>query len=137
MKVKPIHIFILLTVAYLAYSCILYTSSSNHSEIQNYKSDLAIKGRLVFQKYNCQDCHQLYGLGGYLGPDLTNVFKKYNENELSLKALFKGGIQQMPSFNLSQQEEKELIEFFKMTNASGSADPRDYTFFPSGMIEQK
>lgn len=137
MKVKPIHIFILLTVAYLVYSFVLYTSSSKRSKIQSYKNELAIRGRLIFQKYNCQDCHQLYGLGGYLGPDLTNVYKKYNGNEISLKALFKGGMQQMPLFDLTQQEEKELIEFFKMTNASGSADPRDYNCFPSGMIEQK
>lgn len=137
MKVKPIHIFITLTVAYLLYSFMLYTSSSKQPKIQLYKNELAIRGRLIFQKYNCQDCHQLYGLGGYLGPDLTNVYKKYNGNELSLKALFKGGIQQMPLFDLSEEEEKELIEFFKMTNESGSADPRDYKFFPSGMIEQK
>lgn len=137
MKIKPIHIFIPLTVCYLVYSFFLYRPSFSSKKVKEYKNELAINGRLIFQKYNCQDCHQLYGLGGYLGPDLTNVYDKYNGNNEALKAFFKGGMKQMPEFNLRSYEEKELIEFFKMTNASGSADPRDYDWFPSGMIEQK
>ncbi len=34
----------------------------------------AAAGKLLYQKYNCQACHQIYGLGGYMGPDLTNVY---------------------------------------------------------------
>ncbi|MBI1837630.1 MAG: c-type cytochrome [Flavobacteriia bacterium] len=137
MKIKPIYIFIILVISYLIYSFTLYYNSFSKVEVKAYSNEKAIEGRLVFQKYNCQDCHQLYGLGGYLGPDLTNVYKKYQQNDVILKAFFKGGMQQMPEFNLTTIEENQLIEFFKMTNSSGSADPRDYQFFPSGMIEQK
>ncbi|HRP52216.1 MAG TPA: hypothetical protein PLI97_01765 [Fluviicola sp.] len=57
-------------------------------------------------------------------------------NETILKALFKGGMKQMPAFNLSKTEEENLIEFLKSTDASGSSDPRDFKLLNNGMIEQ-
>ena len=63
---------------------------------------------MVWQKYNCQSCHQLYGLGGYLGPDLTNVYSAKGKGELFIKAFLHAGTKQMPSFDLSKEEEKEL-----------------------------
>ena len=32
-----------------------------------------LAGRRVWLANNCQACHQLYGFGGFLGPDLTNA----------------------------------------------------------------
>ena len=136
-KFNPFYVFIVLVISYLIYSFVLYSNSFSKTEIKAYVEEIAIEGRLVFQKYNCQDCHQLYGLGGYLGPDLTNVYQKYRKNDDVLKVFFKGGMKQMPEYKLSIDEEIQLIEFFKMTNETGSADPRDYQFFPSGMVEQK
>lgn len=136
-KFNPLYVFIVLVISYLIYSFVLYSNSFSKTEIKAYVEDVAIEGRLVFQKYNCQDCHQLYGLGGYLGPDLTNVYQKYRKNDDALKVFFKGGMMQMPEYHLSKNEEDQLIEFFKMTNESGSADPRNYQFYPSGMVEQK
>lgn len=136
MKIKPLFVFIFLSISFLIYSFFLYKKSFVKIEKRDISIELATKGRLIFQKYNCQDCHQLYGLGGYLGPDLTNVYHKYNGNKDALNAFFKGGMKQMPEFNLSEIESNQLIEFFKLTNESGSADPRDYEFFKSGMVEQ-
>lgn len=95
------------------------------------------EGRLIWQKYNCQSCHQLYGLGGYLGPDLTNVYSAKGKGELFIRAFLRAGTKQMPAFHLSKEEETNLIAFLKSTDASGIADPRNFVITPSGMIEQK
>lgn len=35
----------------------------------------ALKGKQVFQAYNCMDCHTIVGNGAYFAPDLTNSYK--------------------------------------------------------------
>lgn len=97
----------------------------------------AREGRLVWQKYNCQSCHQLYGLGGYLGPDLTNVYSAKGKGETFIKAFIRSGTKQMPSFDLSPDEEAQLLEFLRSTDESGIADPRNFRIHFSGMIEKK
>ncbi len=133
---KPIHVYVLLTVSFLLFSISIYLQPNSVPETKAFDKHKASEGRLVFQKYNCQSCHQFYGLGGYLGPDLTNVYSRMKGNETILKALFKGGMKQMPAFNLSKTEEENLIEFLKSTDASGSSDPRDFKLLNNGMIEQ-
>ncbi len=98
---------------------------------------LAAEGRLVWQKYNCQSCHQLYGLGGYLGPDLTNVYSAPGKGEPVIRAFLKAGVPPMPVFNISEEETASLIAFLRATDGSGSAAPRDFTILPSGMIKKK
>ena len=136
MKIKVRHIFSLLCLAFLMFSLRIYVYPLKKLKAQEFNKVSAVEGRLVWQKYNCQCCHQLYGLGGYLGPDLTNEYSKFQGNEDILKALFKGGMKQMPAFNLSKTEENFLIEFLKQTDASGNANPRNYSIHKNGMIEQ-
>ncbi|MEN9440628.1 MAG: hypothetical protein RLZ33_704 [Bacteroidota bacterium] len=132
----PAIFFIALCLLFLVFSFSIYLKPYSISTFQKNEFELAGKGRLVWQKYNCQACHQLYGLGGYLGPDLTNEFRKLNKNEDALRAFFKGGMKQMPQFNLSKEEEIQLIEFLKSTDATGNADPRKYKILSNGMTEQ-
>jgi len=95
----------------------------------------ASEGRLVWQSYNCQSCHQLYGLGGYLGPDLTNIISNSNKSRKIIQAIVGSGTKQMPAFNLSDIEMDKLIEFLKSVDASGTADPRNFRHDKFGMIE--
>jgi nitric oxide reductase subunit C len=104
---------------------------------EDFDSKVASEGRLVWQKYNCQSCHQLYGLGGYLGPDLTYIYSAPGKGEIVIKALVKSGTTQMPSFNLTIEEETNLLQFLKSTDASGQADPRKFLVKSNGMIESK
>ena len=90
----------------------------------------------MWQKYNCQSCHQLYGLGGYLGPDLTNVYSNTKKGEVVIRTLVKYGVKQMPACNMSKNELDNLVEFLKSVDASGKADPRNFNITRTGMIER-
>lgn len=136
MKFKPIYVFLTLVVLFLSYSFTIYLRPISVKYEDGIDLKKAARGRLVFQKYNCQSCHQLYGLGGHLGPDLTNEYSRLDGNEAAMRIYFKGGMKQMPKFELSTEEEDLLIEFLKSTDASGSADPRTFKKLSNGMTEQ-
>jgi len=124
-----------LVICFLVFTYIIYSSIRFHYS-NNYNQLLANQGELVWQKYNCQSCHQMYGLGGYLGPDLTNVMSAKGRNEVNVLAVIRTGSIQMPSFNLSEDEKIDLIEFLKLTDASGQADPRSFESHFTGMISK-
>lgn len=138
MIVKPANIFLTMCLAFIVFSSTIYIKPYI---LNQYKKNPELKassdGRLVWQKYNCQSCHQLYGLGGYLGPDLTNVYSAQGKGELFINAMLKTGTPKMPVFHLSEIEQTQLIAFLKTTDASGSADPRNFTTLYDGMILAK
>lgn len=127
--------FISLCLLFIWYTLSLY-AVAGETRSETYDTKKAASGRLVWQKYNCQACHQLYGLGGYLGPDLTNVYSAKGKGLDYIKALIQSGSKQMPGFQLTEGEMDELLEFLKSTDESGEADPREFKTTATGMIEQ-
>ena len=123
----PKRIFLMLFVCFLAFSIWIYAiplfSPTPYSEKELH---LVAEGRLVWQKNNCHTCHQLYGLGGYLGPDLTNVYSRTANNEAYIKSIIKSGVKQMPAFEISDDEMKALLHFLKNVDATGTSNPQDY-----------
>ena len=123
----PKRIFLVLFVCFIAFSVWIYAiplfSPSPYSEKELH---LVAEGRLVWQKYNCHTCHQLYGLGGYLGPDLTNVYSRSGNNEYYIRAIVKSGVKQMPAFEISEEEMNALLQFLKNVDQSGTSNPQDY-----------
>lgn len=119
----------LLLALFLPYSAWLYVKSP-----QAGKADpRADRGKLLWQQHNCGACHQLYGLGGYLGPDLTNVYSL--RGEAPIKGVIQSGTVVMPAFKLSEQELQDLLRFLQSTDQSGTADPRNFTLQPNGNIQ--
>lgn len=135
MKIEPVNIYITLCIFFVAFTFSIYLKPNVHIEKTQFDNELASNGRLIWQKYNCQSCHQLFGLGGYLGPDLTNIISKYNNSDIYIKSLVKAGVKQMPSFTISDKDMESLIEFLKIANASGIADPKIFFINSVGMIE--
>ena len=123
----PKRIFLLLFVCFLTFSIWIYAiplfSPTPYSEKELH---LVAEGRLVWQKNNCHTCHQLYGLGGYLGPDLTNVYSRTEKNEAYIKGIIKSGVKQMPAFKISDDEMNALLHFLKNVDATGTSNPQDY-----------
>lgn len=123
--------FTLLGVFFLSYTAVLYTNPPFGTAF-NEKAD---RGKMVWQQYNCQSCHQIYGLGGYLGPDLTNVYSRGGPEYI--KAFVMSGPGAMPAFKLTDTEMNDLVQFLENIDHSGISDPRSYRIYPNGNIEQK
>ena len=125
-------ILLSLLIAFLSYSFILYISLP----VKNYSTNPgAATGKIAWQKYNCNACHQVYGLGGYLGPDLTNVYSQKGKDYIEV--FLKTGTVTMPNFHLTEQEVGALLAFLKNIDASGTADPKTFTQNNDGTIEQQ
>jgi nitric oxide reductase subunit C len=111
--------FISLFVAYLVYSIVVYTKGTEKNNVVSTDELTQIKkGSLLFQQYNCSSCHQLYGLGGYLGPELTTAYSDPARGELFMKAFLKAGGQRMPNFHFKEEEINALIGFLKHVDES-------------------
>lgn len=99
------------------YNYIIYTSKTAYQTV--HLTEKAIKGENIWLQNNCNSCHQIYGLGGYLGPDITNVYSREGKGEKYIKAILNSGIKTMPQFNFSEEEKDELVQFFKEIDQTG------------------
>ncbi len=100
-------------------------------------SSIAIKGQQLWQENNCWACHQIYGLGGYLGPDLTNIFSNPNKGKEYIKALLNTGIKSMPKFNFSEDEKEALASYLKHIDSTGYYPNYNAEIKKSGWVEIK
>jgi nitric oxide reductase subunit C len=121
-----------LASAFLYYSFTLYASLPVDHPVANNES---AKGKLLWQQYNCNSCHQVYGLGGYLGPDLTNVYSRRGSGYIT--GLLKSGTVTMPDFHLKEAEIKSFLAYFENMDATGKSDPRTFTIKKDGTIIQE
>ncbi|MCO6497870.1 MAG: cytochrome c [Chitinophagaceae bacterium] len=129
-KIKTL-VFVGLSLSFLIYSGWIYF----HEEPESHPaSRAAIMGKQVWQEKNCGSCHQLYGLGGHLGPDLTNVIDSKPEGYI--RAILTAGTPVMPNFHLTEKEKDNLIEFFKYTNTTGTSSPKSFTLHTDGTISK-
>ena len=128
---QKIIVSLLLVIGFLFYSLFLYSSLP----VKDYSiTKEAIQGKFLWQKYNCNACHQVYGLGGYLGPDLTNAYSLRGKEYI--KAFLNYGTASMPNFKLNDQDINSLLAFLKNIDASGKADPKSFTINYDGTIKQ-
>jgi len=112
MNYRRIAFFTIVVLASL-YSYMVYTGGTD-SELL---SDKAAEGKLLWQEYNCQACHQLYGLGGYMGPDLTNEIKLKGREYP--KFFIMQGSAKMPNLHLKPEETNDIVEYLVCLNNSG------------------
>lgn len=126
---RPYWFLPLLLLLFLSYSAWLYTPSAHRGKAAG---ALADQGKLVWQQYNCTACHQLFGLGGYLGPDLTQVYSR--RGPVHIRALLPAGVSSMPRFNLTESETEALLAFLAHVDESGQADPRTFSTHWNGNI---
>lgn len=111
--------FISLFVTYMVYSIIVYTKGTEKKIVLSAEEQIMIKnGSLLFQRHNCTACHQLYGLGGYLGPELTTAYSDPARGELFMKAFLKAGGRRMPNYHFKEEEINALISFLKYVDES-------------------
>ena len=127
-------IFGTLCVSYIFYSAYVYTMGTEASHIDPI-SDEARHGQDLFQQHNCIACHQFYGLGGYMGPDLTNVTSKYSP--AYARAFLVTGTPRMPNFNLAADEVDALVAYLDFVDTTGTYPPQNYEVTWYGTVVQE
>ncbi|MCP8940850.1 cytochrome c [Alsobacter sp. SYSU M60028] len=100
------------------------TSSTDASTL----TPAVARGKHVWEKNSCINCHTLLGEGAYFAPELGNVWIRWNGNEdpAAARDMLKAwmasqpsgtpGRRQMPQFNLSEQEVNDLSDFLEWTS---------------------
>jgi len=106
------------------------TTSTDESTL----TDSVVRGKHVWEKNACINCHTLLGEGAYFAPELGNVWKRYGGVEdpegarEALKAWMAAqpsgaeGRRQMPQFNLTEQEVNDLADFLEWTSKIKTQD---------------
>lgn len=108
-------ILIALSLLFGIYTVVVYNDLGEGGE----RPDRAARhGMRLWQEQNCQSCHQFYGLGGYMGPDLTNVASR--RGEAVIRTFVRHGTGRMPAHELTEEEMDDLIAFLRWVDRSGS-----------------
>lgn len=91
-------------------------------------TDAVVRGKHIWERNSCINCHTLLGEGAYFAPELGNVWVRYGGRvspegaRMGLKAWMRAqptgvpGRRQMPQFNLSEEELDDLIDFLEWTS---------------------
>ena len=127
--------FFTLAFSYFGYSYLVYTADASHGSSAELSSKTAQRGKLVWQRNNCQACHQIYGLGGYLGPDLTDYMSVTGKGESWLRGMLLSGPRAMPAFGLPKQDILDLAAFLRAVDSSGNFPENNARFNGWGSYE--
>lgn len=109
-------ILLALLVMFLVYTASVYTKGTEQSENNPMLDFAAVQGKVLWQKCNCTSCHQLYGLGGFLGPDLTTTISR--KGDVYAKAIILSGTKRMPRYGLTEREADAIIKFLSYVDST-------------------
>ncbi len=88
--------------------------------------DHVAAGKWVWQKYNCNDCHTILGIGGYYAPDVTKVMgyrdAEWMKRFLADPAKVWPAGRKMPTLHLKDQEISDVIAFLVWVNGIDTND---------------
>ena len=94
-------------------------------------TEAVVRGKAVWEQNNCIGCHTLLGEGAYFAPELGNVYQRRGGDaggSAFIKAWIKAqptGVahrRQMPQFNLTDDEYRQLADFLLWTNTIRAQD---------------
>ena len=98
------------------------TKSTDESTL----SPAVARGKHVWERNSCINCHTLLGEGAYFAPELGNVYKRRGGDFIKgwMQAMPTGapGRRQMPNFNLTDEELDQLVAFLKYTSEINTAN---------------
>jgi len=86
-------------------------------------------GKQLWEENNCIGCHSLLGEGAYYAPELGNVYERFGNSTVAIKAYIRSrpkegipGRRSMPQFNFSEEELDALAEFLRYANGIDTAN---------------
>lgn len=83
-----------------------------------------IAGQIAWRQHNCVTCHQFFGMGGFLGPDLTNVVDRIGPETVAW--VLRNGRGSMPALDLAEMEIDNLVTYLAEMNQTGKFPPNDW-----------
>jgi nitric oxide reductase subunit C len=101
----------------------------NTSTDEKTLTDAVARGKHVWEKHSCINCHTLLGEGAYFAPEVGNVWDRWGgrQDPGTAKEILKSWMQaqpsgapgrrQMPQFNLTEQELNDLADFLQWTDS--------------------
>ncbi len=95
-----------LVAAFGVQTTLVYTDTR-----QDPLSEEALRGRSLWHDNACQVCHQVYGQGGFLGPDLTNAASRIEGSRL--ESLLTVGSGQMPVFDFTPEQITDMAAYLE------------------------
>lgn len=116
--------FVIFAALVLQSHLYIRNTSTNESTL----TEAVVRGKHVWEKHSCINCHTLLGEGAYFAPELGNVWLRYGGDKnpelarIALKTWIKNqptgapGRRQMPHFNLSEQDLDDLVSFLEWTS---------------------
>lgn len=118
---SKIVVLLVLLLAYAVYSAAIYTEGTKTNiELPLSQLKQVDEGKIIYQEYNCAACHQIYGLGGYLGPELTTAYSDKHRGENYMRALLQSGGSRMPNFHFSSHQIEALIAYLKYVDTTAT-----------------
>ena len=106
---------------YLAFAVVAYTDFPRQAT-EDPLTDLEREGLEVWRRNNCQSCHQIYGFGGFLGPDLTNRLRDGYIDQ-GLYTILENGLGRMPALHLSVEDQDAVFAYLQAVNRTGQSQP--------------
>ncbi|MFA0751210.1 MAG: hypothetical protein SLRJCFUN_001613 [Candidatus Fervidibacter sp.] len=79
-------------------------------------TNLAERGKRVYDETGCATCHAIGGIGGTIGPKLDGIGRKYDEAKLRtilLKPTTLNPNTVMPAFEGSEEDLEALVAYLK------------------------
>jgi len=122
--------FALLVAAFVFQTWLVYSDSTGRQTSP--LSALADRGQQLWLRHNCQSCHQIYGFGGFLGPDLTNAVSSLTDARL--RTILTEGAGRMPAFGFDDEERGALKQFLAELNLTGVSQARHQPAVPPGEL---
>lgn len=117
---KKTTVFFLLFTCYAAFSAWVYTKGTEQPTAS--LSEEVLRGKKIWQQKNCIACHQLYGLGGYLGADLTHIISDPAKGKSYATAFIKSGGSTMPDFHFTHTDIEAIIAYLSYVDASAKTN---------------
>ena len=106
-------LLVLLIICFSIQATMVYTDSLETTQL----SAQATKGREIWHENNCQVCHQFYGFGGFLGPDLTNATSRIDDERIAQVLI--SGSSSMPAFKFNDDDISALTAYLDAMNGTG------------------
>lgn len=114
-----IAVFLTLFTIYAVYSTVIYSKGTESNiQLTGQQAEKVANGKYLYEQYNCVACHQLYGLGGYLGPELTTAYSDPHRGETYMKAFLMAGGPRMPNFHFKADEIDDIISYLKYVDST-------------------